>query len=69
MQGKIAKCRKDFYSLRATLKALNERNDKYKKALILKKNGDVDRSKLASLNQKFEKENKEMWDKKKELEL
>ena len=64
MQGKIAKCRKDYLSLHKTLVSLNERNDKLKKALILKKKGEVDQSKIESLSKKYEQESKEMWKKK-----
>jgi hypothetical protein len=68
MEGKINKTRKDLRSLKMTLKSLNERNDKFKKGLILKQKGEVDLAKVNQLEKKVEKENKEMWDKKKELD-
>ena len=54
MQGKIAKCRKDLFSLTTTLDSLNKRNDKFKRALILKKKGEVDKSKVSQLQSKFD---------------
>ena len=68
MAGKIAKCKKDLSSLKKTLEALQTRNDKLKKALILKQKGDVDNEKVKQLEGKIEKENKYMWEKKKELD-
>ena len=68
MAGKIAKCKKDLSSLKKTLEALQTRNDKLKKALILKQKGEVDNEKVKELEGKVEKENKYMWEKKKELD-
>lgn len=68
MEGKITKCRKDLKSLKKTLSSLKERNEKLKKALILKEKGEIDLAKVNQLEEKVEKENKEMWEKKKELE-
>ena len=68
MAGKIAKCKKDLSSLKKTLEALQTRNDKLKKALILKQKGEVDNEKVKQLEGKVEKENKYMWEKKKELD-
>ena len=68
MAGKIAKCKKDLSSLKKTLEALQTRNDKLKKALILKQKGEVDNEKVKQLEGKVEKENKFMWEKKKELD-
>ena len=68
MAGKIAKCKKDLSSLKKTLEALQTRNDKLKKALILKQKGEVDNEKVKQLEAKVEKENKYMWEKKKELD-
>jgi UDP-glucose:O-linked fucose beta-1,3-glucosyltransferase len=68
MAGKIAKCKKDLSSLKKTLEALQTRNDKLKKALILKQKGEVDNEKVKQLEGKIEKENKYMWEKKKELD-
>ena len=68
MAGKIAKCKKDLSSLKKTLEALQNRNDKLKKALILKQKGEVDNEKVKQLEGKIEKENKYMWEKKKELD-
>ena len=68
MAGKIAKCKKDLSSLKKTLEALQTRNDKLKKALILKQKGEVDNEKVKQLEGKVEKENKSMWEKKKELD-
>ena len=68
MAGKIAKCKKDLSSLKKTLEALQTRNDKLKRALILKQKGEVDNEKVKQLEGKVEKENKYMWEKKKELD-
>ena len=68
MAGKIAKCKKDLSSLKKTLEALQTRNDKLKKALILKQKGEVDNEKVKQLEGIVEKENKYMWEKKKELD-
>lgn len=68
MDGKITKCKKDLKSLKKTLEALKNRNDKLKNALILKQKGEVDIAKMNQLNTRVEKENKEMWEKKKELD-
>ena len=68
MEGKITKCRKDLKSLKKTLSSLKERNEKLKKALILKEKGEIDVAKVNQLEEKVERENKEMWEKKKELE-
>ena len=68
MAGKIAKCKKDLSSLKKTLEALQTRNDKLKRALILKQKGEVDIEKVKKLEEKVEKENKYMWEKKKELD-
>ncbi len=46
MAGKIAKCKKDLSSLKKTLEVLQNRNDKLKKALILKQKGEVDNEKV-----------------------
>ena len=62
MAGKIAKCKKDLSSLKKTLEALQTRNDK------LKQKGEVDNEKVKQLEGKIEKENKYMWEKKKELD-
>jgi UDP-glucose:O-linked fucose beta-1,3-glucosyltransferase len=68
MAGKIAKCKKDLSSLKKTLEALQTRNEKLKKSLILKQKGEVDNEKVKQLEGKVEKENKYMWEKKKELD-
>ena len=68
MAGKITKCKRDLSSLKKTLEALQTRNDKLKKALILKQKGEVDNEKVKQLEGKVEKENKFMWEKKKELD-
>ena len=68
MAGKIAKCKKDLSSLKKTLEVLQNRNDKLKKALILKQKGEVDNEKVKQLEGKVENENKFMWEKKKELD-
>ena len=68
MEGKITKCRKDLRSLKMTLNSLKERNEKLKKALILKQKGEVDIAKVEQLEKRVLKENKLMWDKKKELD-
>ena len=47
---------------------MQTRNDKLKKALILKQKGEVDNEKVKQLEGKIEKENKYMWEKKKELD-
>ena len=54
--------------MKKTLEALQTRNDKLKKALILKQKGEVDLAKVEQLEGKVEKENKDMWEKKKELD-
>ena len=56
MEGKITKCRKDLRSLKMTLNSLKERNEKLKKALILKQKGEVDIAKVEQLEKKVEKE-------------
>ena len=43
-------------------------SEKLKKALILKQKGEVDNEKVKQLEGKIEKENKYMWEKKKELD-
>ena len=68
MAGKIAKCKKDLSSLKKTLEVLQNRNDKLKRALILKQKGEVDIEKVKNLEGKVERENKGMWEKKKELD-
>jgi chromosome segregation ATPase len=68
MDGKIKKCRKDLHSLHQTMNNLRERNEKLKNSLIVKKTGELDSYKKKELESKVEKENKEMWEKKNELE-
>lgn len=68
MDGKIIKCRKDLKSLKQTLASLKERNEKLKKALIIKEKGDVDRAKVQQLEGRVEQENKTMWALQKEYE-
>ena len=68
MDGKIKKCRKDLHSLHQTMNNLRERNEKLKNSLIVKKTGELDNFKKKELEVKVEKENKDMWEKKNEIE-
>ena len=47
---------------------LRERNEKLKNSLIVKKTGELDNFKKKELEVKVEKENKDMWEKKNEIE-
>lgn len=68
MDGKIKKCKKDLQSLYQTMTNLKERNDKLKGSLKDKKTGELDKSKKFDLEQRLDRESKEMWEKKNELE-
>jgi len=69
MEGKIKKkCRKDLQSLYQTMSNLKERNEKLKTSLMVKKTGQLDMARKEELQQKVERENKDMWEKKNELD-
>lgn len=68
MDGKIKKCKKDLQSLYQTMTSLKDRNEKLKNSLIVEKTGELDRSKKQELEARLDKESKEMWEKKNELE-
>jgi chromosome segregation ATPase len=68
MDGKIKKCKKDLQSLYQTMSNLKERNEKLKNSLIVQKTGELDKFKKSELENKLDKESKEMWEKKNELE-
>jgi hypothetical protein len=68
MDGKIKKCKKDLQSLYQTISNLKERNEKLKGSLIDKKTGSLDKDKKMELEMRVEKESKDMWEKKNELD-
>ena len=68
MDGKIKKCKKDLQSLYQTMTSLKDRNEKLKTSLIVEKTGEMDRSKKRDFEIRLDKESKEMWERKNELE-